>query len=229
MTIHEISIESLKNKHMDFQKEKNYLASLIIDYKIVNFNFEKPATFKSGILSPIYCDFRKTLQYPGLMKLIGEMFCYIIPHGGATYTLAGVATGAIPHATYVAQMLEWPLCYVRPGATEKAYGLKKKIEGAEVVDDRVYLIEDLISTGGSVLADAQVLKSAGAARVIPLSIFSYEMKGVKMAFRKAKIEQPVSLITLSDLLPILEKRLSKTQLASLKRWMRNPNQWKPII
>jgi hypothetical protein len=55
------------------------------------------------------------------------------------------------------------------------------------------------------------------------------MKGVKMAFRKAKIEQPVSLITLSDLLPILEKRLSKTQLASLKRWMRNPNQWKPII
>lgn len=211
---------------MEYQEKVKRIATLALDYKIVSLNFADPTTFKSGILSPIYCDFRKCLQYPELMDLIEQAFCYLIPQGG-THVIAGVATGAIAHAAGIAKMLKWPLCYVRPGSKPKEYGLGKHIEGADVTGHRIYLIEDLVSTGESIASDAAILKLAGAKRIVPLSIFTYEMKQSKKTFKKAKLEEPCSLITFTELLPLIKDRISENDYKSLIRWKKNPEAWTP--
>ena len=160
----------------------------------VFFRPEEPFTWASGIKSPIYCDNRLTLSdhqvrtdvESGLAALVKE-------HYPEAEVLMGTSTAGIAHAAITAQMLELPMGYVRSGA--KDHGRKNQIEGKMVPGQKVVVVEDLISTGGSVLEVVDVLREAGADVLGIVSIFTYGMK--KSVDRLA--EAQVKNVSLTDL------------------------------
>jgi len=202
---------------------KEKLIEFVLKYGIIKTDFRKPITFKSGIQSPIYCNFRECSSHLDLMEIIRHCFEEILTNA-TPEVIIGVATGGISHATLLASELGLPSGYIRPGSQAKDYGLKNLIEGAEVSGKNAVLIEDLVSTGGSVINNAEILKKAGATEITICSIFSYEMERSKKEFAEAGfVLWP--LITVNDVLPFLKKTLSENDYASLEDWTRDPEGW----
>ncbi|WP_446423890.1 orotate phosphoribosyltransferase, partial [Mailhella sp.] len=170
------------------------IAQGLLSIKAVFFRPDEPFTWASGIKSPVYCDNRLTLTAPevrteeenGLAGLVREVYpeCEV---------LMGTSTAGIAHAAITAQMLELPMGYVRSGA--KDHGRKNQIEGKLIPGQKVVVIEDLISTGGSVLEVVDVLRQAGADVLGIASIFTYGMQ--KSVDRLA--EAQVKNVSLTDL------------------------------
>ena len=160
------------------QTEKR-IASALLQIGAVFFRPEEPFTWASGIKSPIYCDNRLTLTAPevrndienGLAKVIKEKYPEV-------EVLMGTATAGIAHAAITAHILGLPMGYVRSGA--KDHGRGNQIEGKLEPGQKVVVVEDLISTGGSVLEVVNVLREAGADVLGVVSIFTYGMqKGIE--------------------------------------------------
>ncbi len=151
------------------------IAKDLLSIKAVFFRPDQPFTWASGIKSPVYCDNRLTLTAPkvrddvenGLAKLIKE-------HYPEAEVLMGTSTAGIAHAAITAHILEMPMGYVRSGA--KDHGRQNQIEGKLEAGQKVVVVEDLISTGGSVLEVVNVLREAGAEVLGIVSIFTYGMK-----------------------------------------------------
>lgn len=151
------------------------IAKDLLAIKAVFFRPEEPFTWASGIKSPIYCDNRLTLTAPevrndvenGLAKLIKENY-------PDAEVLMGTSTAGIAHAAITAHILGMPMGYVRSGA--KDHGRQNQIEGRLEKGQKVVVVEDLISTGGSVLEVVNVLREAGADVLGIVSIFTYGMK-----------------------------------------------------
>ena len=147
----------------------------LLSIKAVFFRPDQPFTWASGIKSPVYCDNRLTLTAPkvrddvenGLAKLIKE-------HYPEAEVLMGTSTAGIAHAAITAHILDMPMGYVRSGA--KDHGRQNQIEGKLEAGQKVVVVEDLISTGGSVLEVVNVLREAGAEVLGIVSIFTYGMK-----------------------------------------------------
>ena len=173
---------------------KNTIAKDLLKIQAVFLRPDEPFTWASGIKSPIYCDNRLTLSdhqvrtdvESGLAALVKE-------HYPEAEVLMGTSTAGIAHAAITAQMLELPMGYVRSGA--KDHGRKNQIEGKMVPGQKVVVVEDLISTGGSVLEVVDVLREAGADVLGIVSIFTYGMK--KSVDRLA--EAQVKNVSLTDL------------------------------
>ena len=173
---------------------KNTIAKDLLKIQAVFLRPDEPFTWASGIKSPIYCDNRLTLSdhqvrtdvESGLAALVKE-------HYPEAEVLMGTSTAGIAHAAITAQMLELPMGYVRFGA--KDHGRKNQIEGKLVPGQKVVVVEDLISTGGSVLEVVDVLRQAGAEVLGIVSIFTYGMK--KSVDRLA--EANVKNVSLTDL------------------------------
>ena len=151
------------------------IAKDLLKIKAVFFRPEEPFTWASGIKSPVYCDNRLTLTAPdvrcdvenGLAALIRE-------HYPDAEVLMGTSTAGIAHAAITAHLLDLPMGYVRSGA--KDHGRKNQIEGRLEKGQKVVVVEDLISTGGSVIEVVRVLRDAGAEVLGIVSIFTYGMK-----------------------------------------------------
>ncbi len=151
------------------------IAKDLLSIKAVFFRPEEPFTWASGIKSPVYCDNRLTLTAPkvrtdvenGLAKLIKE-------HFPEAEVLMGTSTAGIAHAAITAHLLDMPMGYVRSGA--KDHGRQNQIEGKLEAGQKVVVVEDLISTGGSVIEVVNVLREAGAEVLGVVSIFTYGMK-----------------------------------------------------
>ncbi len=151
------------------------IASDLLSIQAVFFRPEEPFTWASGIKSPVYCDNRLTLTAPkvrtdieeGLAKLIRENY-------PEAEVLMGTSTAGIAHAAITAHIMDMPMGYVRSGA--KDHGRKNQIEGRLEPGQKVVVVEDLISTGGSVLEVVEVLRAAGAQVLGVVSIFTYGMK-----------------------------------------------------
>ena len=151
------------------------IAKDLLSIKAVFFRPDQPFTWASGIKSPVYCDNRLTLTAPkvrddvenGLAKLIKE-------HYPEAEVLMGTSTAGIAHAAITAHSLDMPMGYVRSGA--KDHGRQNQIEGKLEAGQKVVVVEDLISTGGSVLEVVNVLREAGAEVLGIVSIFTYGMK-----------------------------------------------------
>lgn len=151
------------------------IAKDLLSIKAVFFRPEEPFIWASGIKSPIYCDNRLTLTAPkvrtdvenGLAKLIKENY-------PDAEVLMGTSTAGIAHAAITAHLLDMPMGYVRSGA--KDHGRQNQIEGKLEKGQKVVVVEDLISTGGSVLEVVNVLREAGAEVLGIVSIFTYGMK-----------------------------------------------------
>ena len=151
------------------------IAKNLLKIKAVFFRPDEPFTWASGIKSPVYCDNRLTLTAPevrldveqGLAQLIKENY-------PEAEVLMGTSTAGIAHAAITAHLLNMPMGYVRSGA--KDHGRQNQIEGRLEPGQKVVVVEDLISTGGSVLEVVDVLRQAGAEVLGVVSIFTYGMK-----------------------------------------------------
>jgi orotate phosphoribosyltransferase len=202
------------------------IAEMLLQIQAIKLSTDKPFTWSSGWKSPIYCDNRLSLSYPTVRQVIKEGIASVINENFFTAeAIAGVATAGIPQGALVADALGLPFVYVRP--KPKEHGMGNLIEGKVTSGQKVVVIEDLVSTGGSSLKAVQALRDAGFHVLGMVSIFNY---GFDIA-TKNFYEADVSLISLSDYGHLLnyalrEKYISEQQLVSLKAWRVDPSNWK---
>lgn len=151
------------------------IAKDLLQIKAVFFRPEEPFTWASGIKSPVYCDNRLTLTAPAVRSDVENGLAEVIRRKyPQAEVLMGTSTAGIAHAAITAHLLGLPMGYVRSGA--KDHGRQNQIEGRMEAGQKVVVVEDLISTGGSVLEVVEVLRAAGAEVLGIVSIFTYGMK-----------------------------------------------------
>ena len=191
----------------------------------VKFSPEKPFTWASGIKSPIYTDNRMTIGYPKVRQNIYEGLAALIQESfDDVEIIGGVATAGIPHAAWVSEKLNKPMIYVR--SKPKDHGAGRQTEGAVIAGKKVVLIDDLISTGGSVLQAAQAAQKEGAEILGVFGIFSYELAAGRKNFEQAGFP----LMTLSNFSALLAveqaaDNLTPEQATSLNEWRQDPQAW----
>ena len=158
------------------------VAKDLLSIKAVTLSPEEPFTWASGIKSPIYCDNRLTISYPEVRKRIAKGIADIIREKyPETEVIAGTATAGIPHAAWIAEELNLPMIYVR--SKPKDHGRGKQIEGVLAEGQKVVLIDDLLSTGGSVLKAVDAAKNEGADVLGVCGIFSYQLSKLDDNFK----------------------------------------------
>lgn len=201
------------------------VAEFLLQIKAVKLSPKNPFTWASGIQSPIYCDNRVTLSYPKIRTFIRQSYAEaIVDHFGMPDAIAGVATGGIAQGALVAQELGIPFIYVRSSA--KAHGMGNQIEGYYEEGQKIVVVEDLISTGGSSLKAVEALRDAKLHVEGLVAIFTY---GFDIAHENfANAECPY--VTLSDYDTLLKEAtnsnlISDEELKSLQSWKSNPNEW----
>ena len=166
---------------------KKLIASDLLKIKAVFLRPEEPFTWASGIKSPIYCDNRLTLTAPEVRTDVENALAALIREKYPdTEVLMGTSTAGIAHAAITAHLLNLPMGYVRSGA--KDHGRQNQIEGKLEKGQKVVVVEDLISTGGSVIEVVNVLREAGAEVLGIVSIFTYGMKKGLERLAEAKVE-----------------------------------------
>ena len=201
------------------------VANDLLTIGAVKFSPDAPFTWASGIKSPIYTDNRMTIGFPEVRQNIFKGLAELITTNyGDVDIIGGVATAGIPHAAWVAETLNKPMIYVR--SKPKDHGAGRQTEGAEVAGKKVVLIDDLISTGGSVLGAVEAVRQAGAEVLGVVSIFSYELPAGVVNFEQAGLTFQ-SLTTYSQLIDAAIARgdLNTSQLATLKDWQKSPAEW----
>jgi len=200
-------------------------AAYLLKIQAVKLSPQQPFTWASGIQSPIYCDNRLTLSYCDVRNYIKNSFATIIQEKyPAIDIIAGVATGGIAHGALVADLLQKPFIYVRSSA--KAHGLGNMVEGDLKAGDKVLVIEDLISTGGSSLAAVESLRQQGADIVGLGAIFTYGFQRAADAFAAANCPY----FTLSNYATVLDIALKNQYIAAeeienLMQWYKAPESW----
>lgn len=202
------------------------VAAMLLQIQAIKLNTEKPFVWSSGWKSPIYCDNRLSLSYPEVRKVIRDGLVAAIRENYPTVqAIAGVATAGIAQGAWVAEALDLPFLYVRP--KPKDHGMENLIEGKITRGQKVVVVEDLVSTGGSSLKAVQALRDAGFDVLGMVSIFSYGFEIANQNFKDAN----VSLVSLSDYSFLIryaleQKYVSEEQVISLKAWRTDPANWK---
>ena len=163
------------------------IARDLLSIRAVFFRPDEPFTWASGIQSPVYCDNRLTLTAPAVRCHVEQGLAELVKeHFPETEVLMGTSTAGIAHAAIVGHLLDLPMGYVRSGA--KDHGRKNQIEGRLDPGAKVVVVEDLISTGGSVLEVVDILRQAGAQVLGVVSIFTYGMQKGLDRLREAGVE-----------------------------------------
>ncbi|HIX02430.1 MAG TPA: orotate phosphoribosyltransferase [Candidatus Ligilactobacillus excrementigallinarum] len=201
------------------------IAKYLLEIEAVKLSPTKPFTWASGLKSPIYCDNRLTISYPVIRTAIARGLAEIIKSKfPEVEAIGGVATAGIPHAAWVADLLDLPLFYVR--SKPKNHGRGKQIEGAINSGTKVILIDDLLSTGGSVLKAVDAAKKEKLDVIGVGAIFSYQLDELTRNFKKYNLEFD-TVTNYSELIEAaLEmEKISPAQLEVLKTWRNNPEKW----
>jgi orotate phosphoribosyltransferase len=200
-------------------------AEYLLQIKAIKLQPSNPFTWASGWKSPIYCDNRKTLSFPEVRSFIRDAFADLIKnlYPGAEM-IAGVATGAIAHGSLVADKMGLPFIYVRSGAKE--HGLGNQIEGYYEKGQKVVVIEDLISTGGSSLSAVRALREAGCEVLGMVAVFTYEFKKASDGFAAEKCK----LDTLSNYTSLIDTAvksgyIGEAEVETLRKWRVDPSVW----
>lgn len=208
------------------EKTATEIASKLLQIGAIKLNIKTPFTWSSGWKSPIYCDNRLALSYPLIRTYIKHSLAQAIrEHFPQAECIAGVATAGIPQGALVAEEMGLPFVYVRP--KPKEHGMGNLIEGKIEKGQKVVLIEDLISTGGSSLKAAQAMREAGFKVIGMVAIFTYGFEASEKAFAEEKVPL-ICLSGFSHLLPeaIQKKYLDEDQLIYVKSWRLDPANWK---
>lgn len=197
----------------------------LIEKKIVTISPKKPFTYASGMKSPIYTDFRLTISYPDLREMIAKDMAAMIKKTYPKATIiGGVATAGIPHAAWIAEEMNLPMIYVRP--KPKDHGKGKQIEGRFSDKDQIVLIDDLVTTGGSVLNAVKATQKDGGHVAGVSSIFTYYLPDAKKNFADAGVKF-APLLSYPELLK-QEKtvgHVTEEQYELLKHWHEDPWAW----
>ena len=202
------------------------IAEKLLKIKAVKLQPNNPFVWASGWNSPIYCDNRKTLSYPQIRNYIKiELSRLILEMYPEVEVIAGVATGAIAQGALVADALGLPFVYIRP--TPKDHGLENMIEGDLRPKQKVVVIEDLISTGGSSLKAVEAIRKDGSEVLGMVAIFTYGFPVAEQKFKAAKVK----LTTLCSYDAVLGEALatnyiSPSDIETLQEWRQNPSTWK---
>ena len=202
---------------------KEEIAKGLLSIQAVFLRPKDPFTWASGIHSPIYCDNRLTLSFPKVRRQIEEGLAALVkeefPEAEALF---GTSTAGIAHAAITAEILGLPMGYVRGSA--KDHGRQNQVEGKLSKGDKVVVVEDLISTGGSVLDCVKVLQENGAEVLGIVSIFTYGMQKGKDRLAEAKVVNH-SLCDLDALRPVAVEQgyIEKEEQEKLLRFRDNPS------
>ena len=199
------------------------IAKDLLSIKAVFFRPEEPFTWASGIKSPVYCDNRLTLTAPQVRDDIENGFAELIKKEYPdAEVLMGTSTAGIAHAAITAHILGMPMGYVRSGA--KDHGRQNQIEGKLEPGQKVVVIEDLISTGGSVIEVVNVLREAGAEVLGVASIFTYGMKKGLDRLAEANVKN-ISLTNFDVIAQIAadEKYIKPEDVERLIKFRNNPS------
>ncbi len=201
------------------------VASQLLQIKAIKLQPANPFTWASGWKSPIYCDNRKTLSFPVVRDYMKQQFAAKISEMYPDVdVIAGVATGAIAQGALVADLLKKPFVYIR--SAPKGHGLENLIEGNLEAGQKVVIIEDLISTGGSSLKAVEAVRAAGGEVLGMLAIFSYGFQVAVDNFAEAGVK----LDTLSSYQTLLKVAVDNGHVTSedmetLNDWRKAPDSW----
>jgi len=201
------------------------IAEELLKIKAFKLQPNDPFTWASGWKSPIYCDNRITLSFPSVRTFIRQEFAKaIIEEFGKPDLIAGVATGGVPQGVLIAQELGLPFIYIRSEA--KDHGMGNLIEGKYEAGQRVIVIEDLISTGGSSIKAVNSMKEAGLDVRGLAAIFTYGFDVATNNFEEANCP----FLTLTDYSTLIEQAvasnyINEADLAELRQWKNNPSKW----
>ncbi|WP_158861027.1 orotate phosphoribosyltransferase [Lunatibacter salilacus] len=201
------------------------VAKKLLEIEAIRLAPNSPFTWASGWKSPIYCDNRLSLSYPDLRTFIKECLVGVIHKNFLSIeAIAGVATAGIPQGALIADKLNLPFIYVRSKA--KGHGMENMIEGKVIPGQKVVVVEDLVSTGGSSLKAVEDLRKNGVEVLGMVAIFTYGFDVAKTNFENAGVK----LVCLSDYQHMLEQALSDglipdEALATLQKWREDPGSW----
>lgn len=204
--------------------EKIFAAKLL-HVKAIKLQPEQPFTWASGWKSPFYCDNRKTLAFPALRTFVKlELARLVAEKYPEADAIAGVATGAIAQGALVADVLGLPFAYVR--SKPKDHGMTNLIEGNLHEGQKVVVVEDLISTGGSSLKAVEALRKNGCQVVGMVASYTYGFPLAEQAFKEAG----VTLTTLTNYEAVVDVALQtgyieQTHVGMLNQWRANPGEW----
>jgi orotate phosphoribosyltransferase len=204
---------------------KHLIAERLLEINAVALKPQNPFTWTSGLRSPIYCDNRLTLSFPAVRREIAAgLQQLILDQFPEAEVIAGTATAGIPHAAWVSELMDLPMCYVRSKA--KGHGKGNQIEGIAAPGQKVVVVEDLISTGGSVITAVEALREAGCVVLGVVSIFTYGLEKGKEAFEQADIKS-LSLTNFPALVEVAVEKgyVSKEDQESLLTWSQDPSDW----
>lgn len=199
------------------------IARLLLEKKAVALRPKEPFTWASGIKSPIYCDNRLLLSFVDARNEIVDAFCSLIANKYANTTMIlGTATAGIPWAALIAQKLNVKMGYVR--GKQKDHGKQNKIEGRIEEGDQIIIIEDLISTGGSVCDVIKTVQSLDVTLLATVAIFTYLLHDAKKTFETCKC----TLETLTNYDELIEEAsnlnyIEKNDLEKLYEWRKDPH------
>jgi orotate phosphoribosyltransferase len=214
-----------KNNTTAMKALEKITAEKLLGIKAIKLQPSNPFTWASGWKSPIYCDNRKLMSYPTIRNFLKIQFGRIILEKYPDVeAIAGVATGAIAPGAIVADLLGLPFVYVR--ATPKGHGLENLIEGDLKPNQKVIVIEDLVSTGISSLKAVEAIRKDGANVIGMVSIFTYDFPIATKNMQEANVE----LTSLSNYDAILEEAvrteyIDESELQTLQDWRENPDTW----
>ncbi|MBD3309954.1 orotate phosphoribosyltransferase [Candidatus Woesearchaeota archaeon] len=203
------------------------IAEILLRIKAVTLNAKEPYTYASGIRSPIYCDNRLLLSYPEeRMKIVEAMMDIIKANNLEFDIIAGVATSGIPHAAWLADKLQKPMIYIRGKAKE--HGKGNQIEGRLEQGQKVLVVEDLISTGGSSFNALESAREAGAGCNDLIAIFTYTMEKSK----SSAAEKKINVYPLTDFPTLIGVAAEKGYITEEKKavvleWSVDPSGWGP--
>ena len=212
------------------QETLTEIVRAIISHGALKIQPENPFRWASGYAMPVYTDNRCLIGFPEVRASIGQAFVHMIEKSGVKYdAVAGVATGGIPHATTLADLLKLPLLYIRPKA--KDHGAGRQVEGdipGGLAGKNVLVVEDLISTGGSAVKAMEALRKEGANATVCAAIFHYNFTELESKFEQMDPPSKLTpLITFPILLEIAKKEnlLTPEVISELETWYADPFNW----
>lgn len=200
---------------MSLQKQ---IAHAMLEVGAVELNPTDLFTWASGIKSPIYCDTRLTISDPKIRKQLANGLAQNIKEFfPETEVVAGTATAGIPHAAWVSDILELPMVYVRSKAKE--HGRGNQIEGKYAAGQKVVVVEDIVSTGGSSIVAVEALRAAGCDVLGVVCVYTYNLPKAEEAFAKADVKY-VSLTNFDYLVEAASESgaIEESQIPFLKNW-----------
>ena len=202
------------------------IASHLLDIKAVYLQPDNPFTWASGIQSPIYTDNRVTLSYPDTRTLIEDGFVQKIKEEFPDVeVIAGTATAGVPHGAIIADRMNLPFAYIR--SKPKDHGAGNQVEGRIFKGQKMVVIEDLISTGGSVLDAVAAAEREGADVLGVVAIFTYELPKATENFANAGVKL-VTLSNYSELIKVAKVQgyINADGLTLLKKFKENQENWR---